>query len=55
MTPDIIELLDYVGERPEDNVLWHLLAQRLAEADQIDEARYVRQDHGMIRRCLVRD
>jgi hypothetical protein len=48
--PDILDLLDFIGDRPEDVVLRYLLAQRLAEADHIYEARFVRQDYDMIRR-----
>jgi hypothetical protein len=55
ITDDLLELLDFIGERPEDTVLWQLLSQQLAEADYIDEARYFRQDFDMVRRCLVRD
>jgi hypothetical protein len=49
---DILTLLDFIGERPEDNALWQLFSQRLAEADHIDEARYIRVDYPMIRTSL---
>jgi hypothetical protein len=52
ITDDLLELLDFIGERPEDTALWQLLSQRLAEADHIVEARYFLRDYPMIRTSL---
>jgi hypothetical protein len=46
-------LLLFLAERPQDDVLWHLLAQQYAEADQFEVAAFLRRDYDMIRRCLT--
>jgi len=51
--PDTLDLLDFIGERPEDDTLWKLFSQQLAEADHLSEATFVRRDYDMIRRLLV--